>query len=182
MIVKYCSFFLILVLKFRPCFEDNIFSTIFQCWFKKVSVFFRFTELSFRKKSATTSIYEWLLRCKLSRSNQHCKVLLAFAIALEMIYFIRNFDLVLPHRFLVNILQYFVSGSKTVSALNGRVTREASYSAYKKWVNDNGKKALKCPKDDQVTFFDNIGKYVLKNYSMSSQKNVRPDIVKQRSR
>ena len=94
-----------------------------------------------------------------------------------MIYFIRNFNLVLPYRFLVNILQYFVSSSKTVSALYGRVTPEASYSTYKKWVNANGKKALKRPKDDQVTFFDNIGKYVLKNYSMSSQKNVRPDIV-----
>lgn len=99
-----------------------------------------------------------------------------------MIYFIRNFNLVLPYRFLVNILQYFVSSSKTVSALYGRVTPEASYSTYKKWVNANGKKALKRPKDDQVTFFDNIGKYVLKNYSMSSQKNVGPDIVKQRSR
>ena len=162
--------------------KTTFFLPFFSVDLKRFQFFFRFTELSFRKKSATTSIYEWLLRCKLSRSNQQCKVLLAFAIALEMIYFIRNFDLVLPHRFLVNILQYFVSGSKTVSALNGRVTREASYSTYKKWVNANGKKVLKCPKDDQVTFFDNIGKYVLKNYSMSSQKNVGPDIVKQRSR
>ena len=35
---------------------------------------------------------------------------------------------------------------------------------------------MKCPKSDQVTFFDSIGKYVLKNYKVSSQRNVWPEI------
>ena len=109
--------------------------------------------------------------CNINYEDQtNTTTLFTIATALEMIYFIRNINLVLPHCFLVNLLQSFVSGSKTVSTLNGKVTPGSSYSTYKKWVNVKGKDVVKCPDGDQVTFFDNIGKYISKNYRVSSQK------------
>ena len=103
--------------------------------------------------------------------------LFAIAVTVEMIYFIRNFNLVLPHCFVVNLLQSFVSGSKTISTVNGKVTPGASYSTYKKWLNVKGDKVLICPDGDQVTYFDNIGKYISKSYRVLSQKYIQPDIV-----
>lgn len=61
--------------------------------------------------------------------------LFIIVIALEMIYFIQGFNLVLLHWFVVNLLQIFVSGSKTMLTLNGKVTQGVSYSTYKMWLN-----------------------------------------------
>ena len=71
--------------------------------------------------------------------------LFAIAVTVEMIYFIRNFNLVLPHYFVVNLLESFVSESKTVSTVNGKVTPGASYSTSKKWLNVKSDKVLICP-------------------------------------
>ena len=81
-----------------------------------------------------------------------------------MTYFINNINLALPHCFLVNLLQSFVSGSKAISTLNGKLTLGSSYSTHKKWVNVKGKAVAKCPVGYQVTFFNNNGKYVSKYY------------------
>ena len=99
------------------------------------------------------------------------------AVALEIIYFIYNFNLVLLHCFVVNSLQSFVSGSKTISTLNGKVASGVSYSTCKKWLNVKGDKLLICPDGDQVTYFDNIGKYISKSYRVLPQKYIQPDIV-----
>ena len=48
------------------------------------------------------------------RNQSNKQLLLAIAIVVEMVYFICNLNLVLPHCFLINLLQSFVSGSKTV--------------------------------------------------------------------
>ena len=70
-----------------------------------------------------------------------------------------------------------MSGSKTVSTLNGKVTPGSSYSTYKKWVSVKGKDIVKCSDGDQVIFFNNIGKYISKSYRVSSEKYTRPDII-----
>ena len=49
-------------------------------------------------------------------------MLFTIAVAVEMIYFICNLSLVLLHCFKINLLESFVSGSKNVSALDGKVT------------------------------------------------------------
>ena len=89
--------------------------------------------------------------CNINYKDQTTTTLFTIATALEMIYFTRNINLVLPHCFLVNLLQSFVSGSKTVWTLNGKVTLGSSYFTYKKWVNVKGKDVVKCPDGDQVT-------------------------------
>ena len=101
--------------------------------------------------------------CNVDYEDQtNMATLFAIAVALEMIYFIRNFNLVLPHCFAVNLLRSFTSGSKTVSTLNGKVTPGARYSTYKKWLNAKGDKVLICPDGDQVTHFDKIAKIYFK--------------------
>ena len=49
-------------------------------------------------------------------------MLFTIVVAVEMIYFICNLNLVLLHCFKINLLEGFVSGSKNVSALDGKVT------------------------------------------------------------
>ena len=104
-------------------------------------------------------------------------MLFTIAVAVEMIYFIRNLNLVLPHCFIINLLQSFVSGSKKVSTLNGKVTLGAGYTTYKTWLVSFGSNKIQCPAEDVVTYFDNIGKYIIKNYRVTSQKTKKADIT-----
>ena len=54
--------------------------------------------------------------------DEECsKVLFAFSSTIEMIYQLRNFNLVLPRCFMSNLVQSCVSGSKTVAAVNGKI-------------------------------------------------------------
>ena len=64
-----------------------------------------------------------------------------------------------------------------MSVLNGKCLPGAGYCAQRKWLLKQGENELKCPSDDVITFFDNIGKYVKKNYRVSSQKTPRSKIV-----
>ena len=81
--------------------------------------------------------------CNINYEDQtNTATLFAIAVTVEMIYFIRSFNFMLPHCFVANLLQSFVSGSKTVSTANGKVTPRASYSTYKKWLNVKGDKIL----------------------------------------
>ena len=62
-----------------------------------------------------------------------------------------------------------MSGSKTVSTLNGKVTPSCGYTTYKKWLDIQGNNELKCPGGDIITYYDNIEKYVIKNYRAFSK-------------
>ena len=116
--------------------------------------------------------------CNLEYEMQS-KSIMSFSIAvtLEMIYFIRNLNLVLPHCFLLNLMQSFVSGSKTVSALNGKISPSGGYTTYKKWLDKKGSEALECPEGDVITFFDNVGKYVNRTYRVATEKIKPADII-----
>ena len=53
----------------------------------------------------------------IERTTDH-QYLFAFASTIENIYHLKNQNAILPHSFLINLIQSFVSGSKTVTALN----------------------------------------------------------------
>ena len=65
----------------------------------------------------------------------HPSFLYAIAVTVEMVYFLRNLNLILPHCFLINLVQSFTSGSKIVTNTNGKVFPGASYTSYKTWLN-----------------------------------------------
>ena len=102
---------------------------------------------------------------------------LTFIKTLECIYHLRNFQLVLPFSFLENLIQSIVSGSKIVSMLNGKTAPGGSYSTYKSWITDKGLIPLRCMGVPIDLFFDNIGKYVIKNYRISIPKTRSADVI-----
>ena len=96
---------------------------------------------------------------------------------IESIYFLRNFNIILPYSFLMNLEQFLVSGSKTVTAVNGKISVGGSYTSVQKWLNEQGSEPLKSPDGDLVTFFDNIGRYIIQNYRVWTKKSSLADII-----
>ena len=90
-------------------------------------------------------------------------MLFTIVVTVEMIYFIPNLNLVLPHCFLINSLQSFVSVPKKVSTVNGKVTPGAGYTTYKAWLVNFGSNKIQCPAENVATYFGNIGKDVIKS-------------------
>ena len=81
-------------------------------------------------------------------------MLFTIAVAVEMIYFIIcNLNLLLPHCFLINLLQSFVSGSKKVFTLNGKVTPGSGYTTYNAWLVNFGSNKIQCPAEDIITYY-----------------------------
>ena len=64
-------------------------------------------------------------------SKSHCNPFL-LAVIVEAIYHLKNTYLILPHCFLTNLVKTFISGSKIVTAINGKILSGASDTSYKK--------------------------------------------------
>ena len=62
-------------------------------------------------------------------SKSHCNRFL-LAVIVEAIYHLKNTNLILPHCFLTNLVEIFISGSKTVTAINGKILPGASDTSY----------------------------------------------------
>ena len=102
--------------------------------------------------------------------NETNKIRFTFATAIEMCYYLRDLTLVLPFSFLGNLVQSCISGSKTVTMFNGKIAPTGGYTTFKQWIEDKGANPLKCMDGTLDIFFDNIGKYIIKNYGISSSK------------
>ena len=87
-------------------------------------------------------------------------------VVVEAIYCLRNLNVILPYSFLSNLIQSLVSGSKTVTRINGKVIPSGSYSTIQSWFEEQGKEPLKTPSEDMISFFDNNGKHIIKNYRL----------------
>ena len=68
--------------------------------------------------------------------KNHCN---PFLLAVVAIYHLKNSNLILPHCFLAILVETFISGSKTVTAINGKNLPSVSDTTYKKWLNENEK-------------------------------------------
>ena len=80
-------------------------------------------------------------------------------------------------QFVINFEQSLVSISKTVTAVNGKISAGGSYTSGQKWLNEQGSEPLKLFDNILVTFFDNIGPYVIQNYRVWTKKNNLSDII-----
>ena len=99
------------------------------------------------------------------------------ACVIESIYYLVNFNWIFPHCFVINLIQSTISGSKTVTTLNGKVFPGGGYTTYHSWLNNVGNKHLVCPPGNVETYIDNIGKYIIKNYRVSKDKNNTADVI-----
>ena len=80
-------------------------------------------------------------------------------------------------QFLINFEQSLVSISKTVTAVNGKISAGGIYTSVQKWLNEQGSEPLKLFDGILVTFFDNTGPYVIQNYRVWTKKNNLSDII-----
>ena len=54
-------------------------------------------------------------------TNATKKVLFSFANAIECLYYLHNFQVILPHSFVCNLIQFYTAGSKTMPVINGKI-------------------------------------------------------------
>lgn len=78
-------------------------------------------------------------------SNATEKVLLSFTNVIECLYYLRNFQVMLPRSFICNLIQFYTYGSKTMSVTNGKISPGGSYLIVHNWLAEHGKKPLVCP-------------------------------------
>ena len=110
-------------------------------------------------------------------SFQNTKTKFYLICIIESIYSFCNFNWVLPYNFVSNLNQSFISGSKMVTVLNGKLSPGGGYTTYLTWLKEIGSKVLICPTGDIITFIDNIGKYILKLYEVSRHKTSAADVI-----
>ena len=151
---------------------------------KKFLVFIKTLE---NKKSLTSiAIIEGRDRCVVGflegasgisiKGDTTTQIQFAVCSIIESICFLKNFHIILPYSFLINLEQSLVSESKTVTAVNGKISAKGSYTSVQKWLNKHGSEPLKSPDGNFVTFFNNIEHYVIQNYRVWTKKSNLADI------
>ena len=78
---------------------------------------------------------------------------------------------------ITNLAETFISGSKTVTAIIGKILPGASDTNYRKWVNENGREKNRVPYCDLDVYVDNTDKYIVKKYRAHSERNNSPTAV-----
>ena len=109
--------------------------------------------------------------------NASSKTRYAFGQTVEQVYYLRNLNLILPLSFTANLIQSCISGSKAVSLVNGKTSPGGSYTSYKDWITKEGSKQLATLPGTIEYWFDNIGKYIIKNYRVNAEKTKTADII-----
>ena len=107
------------------------------------------------------------------------KLLFTFCTVVEKIYHLKNQNFILPHHFLCNLMQSSISGSKTVSVVNGKFSPAGSYTTYNNWITEiAAQHMLKQLKLRDLDYFlDNLGRYLVPSYRISIFKNNSANIV-----
>ena len=100
-----------------------------------------------------------------------------FASVIEHIYHLGNYNLVLPHNFVANLIQTLTSGSKTVTEINAKISPGGSDPTYRSWLKVLGGEKLRTPSGDMDFYIDNIGKYIVKSYRVKSTRNKSPNVI-----
>ena len=64
-----------------------------------------------------------------------------------------------------------------VSVLNGKLSPGGGYTTYLNWIKAIGSEKLSCPLGDLITYIDNIGRYIIKNYRVTKNKTPSADVI-----
>uniref|UniRef100_A0A7M5WMT3 Uncharacterized protein n=2 Tax=Clytia hemisphaerica TaxID=252671 RepID=A0A7M5WMT3_9CNID len=96
---------------------------------------------------------------------------------METIFSLCNLKWIFPYHFAANVVQSFISGSKIVTVLNGKLTPGGGYTTYLTWLKGFGKLPITCIIGEIITFIDNIGRYIIKNYRVTKDKVGAADVI-----
>ena len=100
------------------------------------------------------------------------KMLYRFSVVVESIHHLKNSNAILPHCFAMNLIQKQISGSKTVTAVNGKVLPSSGDSALRYWWEQQASRQLTIPRSvDIAIYFDNVGKYIVKSFRVKAERN-----------
>ena len=102
-------------------------------------------------------------------------LIFTIAVTVDIIYYLWKLTVVLPHCFLINLLENYVSDYKTVSAATEKLLLVPAIIQKKN--GEIWQKTLVCPQNNVITYYDNIGKNIKKQYKFSSQKRSSPNII-----
>ena len=106
------------------------------------------------------------------------EMLYRIAVAIEGIYHLKNSNTVLPHCFLTNLTQRQISGSKTVSVVNGKLLPGAGDTVLQDWWEDQGSEELVPPSSGNLAYYyDNVGKYIVPAFRVKGERNTTPTVV-----
>ena len=61
--------------------------------------------------------------------------------------------------------------------MNGKLHTSGSYPTIQSWLEEQDNEPLESPPGDLITFFDDIGKYIINNYRVRSKKSKSADII-----
>ena len=75
------------------------------------------------------------------------------------------------------MVQSQISGSKSVSVVNSKTSPGGGYLTLSSWLELHVTEPLQCEKGTLDIFFDNNGKYVIKNYCLSTEKIKTANII-----
>ena len=99
------------------------------------------------------------------------------AITLEALYNLKMPNVVLPHCFVKNLIQTTLSGSKTVTQVNGKLLPGSGDTLIRTWLKSHGSLQLNTPSHGNIAvWFHNISKYILKSYRVNSCQNNSPTV------
>ena len=132
-------------------------------------------------RSCSPTLITFIEGCT-GRSLDHVhdtKELFRYAVMVECLYHIKNNNLILPHCFVVNLIEKTVSGSKSVTSVNGKLMPGAGDTTMRDWWKTQGTDVLTLPpsKFDLAIWFDNVGKYIVKSYRVKAERNATPTVV-----
>ena len=116
--------------------------------------------------------------CGAGMVEERCSVKKQVALirSVEDVYYLRNLNLITPMAFGLNLLTFFVTGSKTAITYNGASSPSGGYTSILSTLNDLTLKPLECPNGDVDTFFDNC-QVVGKNYHVHLQATAPVSVI-----
>ena len=130
--------------------------------------------------SCNTSLVRFLSGCS-GRNIEFIldsKMLYRFSVVVESIHHLKNSNAILPYCFAMNLIQKQISGSKTVTAVNGKVLPSSGDSALRDWWEQQGSRQLTIPRSvDIAIYFDNVCKYIVKSFRVKAERNDSPMVV-----
>ena len=102
-------------------------------------------------------VTEFLKSCSgVTNDATNSKKLLCVANSVDSLYKARCLNLVTPLAFAINLVGYYLSGSKIICSLNNSTSPAGSYPTLRSWINLQREAPLNAPQNgDIITFFDN---------------------------
>ena len=106
------------------------------------------------------------------------KILYRYAVTIECLYHLQSSNIVLPHSFLMNLIQRHITGSKMATSVHGKLLPGSEDNSMREWWEHQGSEPLSVFSSADISvWFDNIGKYIEKAFRVKGDRNKTPTVI-----